>query len=99
MESGLCQEAGKFSSSLERISAEGKEKLGALDQALKQSVTQSEQSAAEISRSIREQTQELSEVIRLMSAVEEGAEAAVKGSAANMAIGDEIMALEGRVRG
>lgn len=99
VESGLFQEAGKFSSSLERISAEGEQKLGALDQALKQSVTQGEQSAAEISRSIREQTQELAQVIKLMSAVEEGAEAAVKGSAENMVIGDEIMALEGKLRG
>jgi len=99
VESELCQESVKFSSSLGRISAEAEQKLGALDQALKQSVTQGKQSAAEISHSIREQAQELAQVVKLMSEVKQGAEAAVQGSAENMTIGDEIMALEGKVRG
>jgi methyl-accepting chemotaxis protein len=95
----LCQEAGKFSNSLDQVASEAEQKLGALDQSLKQSVAQSKQSAAEISHSIREQTQELDSVITLMAAVEKGAEAAVEGSAANMLIGDEIMALERKLRG
>lgn len=99
VELGLCQEAGNFSNSLDHISSEGEQKLGALDQALKQSVAQSKQSAGEISHSIRAQTQELDDVIKLMAAVEEGAKAAVKGSAANILIGDEIMALEKKLRG
>lgn len=45
----LCQEAGKFSSSLDQIASEGEQKLGALDQALKQSVAQSKQSAGGVS--------------------------------------------------
>ncbi|WP_198411258.1 methyl-accepting chemotaxis protein [Marinimicrobium alkaliphilum] len=99
IESELCQESGKFSSSLEHIAAEGEQKLGAMDRALKQSVAQGRQSAAEISDSIREQTRELEGVIKLMDAVKEGAEAAVNGSAANMRLGDELMALERKVRG
>lgn len=89
----LCKESAKFSGSLEQISAEGAQKLGALDQALKQSVAQGKQSAADISDFTQAQIQELQQVITLMAAVEEGAEAAVKGSAANMEIGDEIIAL------
>lgn len=89
----ICKESAKFSSSLEKISAEGEQRLGALDQALKQSVAQGKQSAADISHFTHAQIQELQQVIKLMTAVEEGAEAAVKGSSANMAIGDEIMGL------
>lgn len=99
VESELCQEAGKFSGSLDQIASEGEQKLGALDQSLKQSVSQSKQSAGEISDSIRAQTTELDDVIKLMAEVEEGAEAAVEGSAENMLIGDEIMALERKLRG
>lgn len=98
VESEICQESGKFSDSLERISADGEQKLGALDQALKQSVAQGKQSAADISHYIDEQSQELQQVITLMTAVEQGAEAAVKGSAANIVIGDEIVTLGEKLR-
>lgn len=98
VESEICQESGKFSDSLERISADAEQKLGTLDQALKQSVAQGKQSAADISHYIHEQSQQLRVVIQLMTAVEQGAEAAVKGSAANMLIGDEIVTLGEKLR-
>jgi methyl-accepting chemotaxis protein len=99
VESELCQEAGKFSNSLDQVASLGEQKLGELDQSLKQSVAQSKQSADEIAHSVQAQTQELDSVIKLMAAVENGAEAAVEGSAANMEIGDEVVALVRDLRG
>lgn len=99
VESELCQEAGRFSGSLDQIASEGEQQLSTLDESLKQSVAQSRQSAGEISRAVRAQSEELDHTIKLMAEVEAGAKAAVDGSAANMEVGGEIVALERKLRG
>lgn len=98
VEIGICNESAQFSSSLAAISAEGERKSDALHQAVQKSVEQGQRSVEDIFRLTQQQIEELSQATQLMVSVEKSAEAALAGSAANMAIGNEITELGQRFR-
>ncbi|WP_416398578.1 nitrate/nitrite transporter NrtS [Allohahella sp. A8] len=92
VELDLCDEATKFSHSLQAIVAESQGRISALYEALQDAVLQGQHSVEEISSLTSVQIEELRRVVALMHDVERNAEAALAGSAGNIAIGKEIVA-------